>query len=72
MGKVKGRERILSLHTEHGAQCVAHPGACYGAESYNPEIMIWDETKSQKLNWLCHSGSPIHDSFLGSFIFLVI
>ena len=38
-------ERISSrLHAEYGTQC--------GAQSNDPEVMTWAETKSVMLNWL--------------------
>lgn len=47
----RDRERILSsLCAQHRAQ--------HGAQSYNPEIMIWAEIKSQALNWLSRPGTP--------------
>ena len=36
----------------------AEPRAWLGAQSHNPEIMTWAETKSQTLNQLSHPGAP--------------
>ena len=49
--QMEGRERTLSrLH----AQC----RAWHRSQSHNPEIMIWAEIKSWKLNQLSHPSVP--------------
>ena len=49
-------ETVLSrLRIEHETGC--------GAQSHDPEIMTWAETKSQMLNQLCHPGTPYIYSF---------
>ena len=53
----EGRERILStLHAQCWAQC--------GAQSHNPEIMIWADIKNPTLNQLSHPDNPFFNKFL--------
>lgn len=49
-GRERGKERILSrLGAQHGARS--------RAQSCDPEIRTWAETKSPTVNWLCHPGA---------------
>ena len=43
-------EKVLS---EHHTQRIAW----HEAQSHDPEIMTWAETKNQTLNWLHHPGA---------------
>lgn len=47
----KGRKRISS-------RVLVKRGACRGAQSYDPEIMVLAENKSPALNLLSHPHAP--------------
>ena len=42
------------------------------AQSQDPEIMTWAETKSQRLSWLSHPGAPILTWFVFLFIYWLL
>ena len=42
-------------------------GALYEAQSYDPQIMTWAETKSLMINWLSHPSIPQQPNNLADF-----
>ena len=59
-GEEVGKRISRGLHTRHRTHI--------GARSQNLKITIWAETKSQRLNWLHHPGTPIFTDFSSKWI----
>ena len=59
LGEKKSARRTGKVLSRLPAECVAQ----HGAWSYDPEIMIWAETKSRVLKRLSHPGVPQSGSF---------
>ena len=50
--------------TASRVDCAEHEHVAHqGAQSHDPEIMIWAETKSRMLNQLRNSGAPLAHCF---------